>query len=350
MRNEPSDNNDIDSLDLPTLERFAAERNQRINEAGVFITGLYWDLGLSLLRMKSICGKHGKWEKRLFRLGIDRTRATKAMKIKQTFASREDCEQLAVEKAYAMRKRKKTVEYENPQPPDNSCFAPTESLRLVNCRFQDLDQICGIKPETVDLILTDPPYISEWLPQLPDLAAFAAKILKPSGLAVIYYGKDHLNVLFREMEKHLHYLATFCHPYDPNGLRTINYLGIEVCWKPVVIFGKGSWKSPRKIEDLLPAFPAEKSRDYWEQPLPLVEHLVEAFSAEGDLVVDPVAGTFTVMEACFNKHRQCVACDIDPAMMLHGRQRWEAIKRGIYDDLHDDATGGDQADEGGKVP
>ena len=45
------------------------------------------------------------------------------------------------------------------------------------------------------------------------------------------------------------------------------------------------------------------------------------------------------MEACFNKRRRCIACDIDPAMMLHARQRWEAIKRRVYDDLHEDAAG-----------
>jgi len=345
MRDEPFEAGDISSLDLPTVERLADDRNQRINEAGVFITGLYWDLGAALRRMKELC-RHGDWEKKLSRMGIERTRATKAMAIKETFTQRNDCEQLPVEKAYAMRKRKKTVEYTPPDPADNSCFVPCEHLRAVNCRFQDLEQMGHVVPGSVDLLPCDPPYVGDWLPQLPDFAAFAARMLKPNGLAAIYYGKDHLDALFREMDKqHLKYLAMFNHPYEADGMRSVNHLGIEVCWKPVILFGKGTWKSPRKIEDMLPAFPAEKTRDYWEQPLGLVERLLEMFSEEGDLIVDPVAGTFTTLEACFNKRRRCVACDIDPAMMLHARQRWEAIKRRVYDQLHDDAAFGDFGDD-----
>jgi 16S rRNA G966 N2-methylase RsmD len=345
MLDEPFENDDLGGLDLPEVERLADERNKKINEAGAYVTGLYWDLGRFLLRLQELCGKkYGEWEKRLLRIGVERTRATKAMKIKETFACRADCEQLPLERAYAMRKRKKTVEYLPQEPPDNSSFSPTEHIHTYNSRFQDLEGLGHVRPETVDLLPCDPPYISEWLPQLPDLAAFAARVLKPNGLVAIYYGKDHLDALFREMGNHLKYLATFCHPYEADGMRSVNHLNIEVCWKPVVVFGKGTWKSPRKIDDMLPAFPAQKTRDYWEQPLTLVEHLLQVFSEEDDLVLDPVAGTFTVMEACFNKNRRCVACDIDPAMMLHARQRWEAIKRRIYDDLHDDAAGGHLTD------
>ena len=132
------------------------DRNMKINQSGAHMTGLYWDLGLLLLRLKQICGKHGQWETKLDKMGIGRTRATKAMKINETFEVRADCEQMPVAKAYAMRKRKKTVEYENPQLPDNSCFCPNERIRIYNCRFQDLEGLGGVKPETVDLLKTDP--------------------------------------------------------------------------------------------------------------------------------------------------------------------------------------------------
>ena len=210
-----------------------------------------------------------------------------------------------------------------------------------------MGELGGVKPDTVDLLLSDPPYVGEFLSQLSDLAAFTARVLKPGALAVFYYGNMYLNILIQEMERAgLRYLWTFSHPYADNSLRTINHLGIEQCWKPVVVFAKGDWKSEQKIQDMLPAFPREKGRDYWEQSLPLLEHLLEMFSAENDLVLDPLAGTCTIMEACFNKNRRCIACDSNPAAMTHARQRWEAIKRRLYDDLHDDAAGG-PADEGG---
>jgi hypothetical protein len=338
--NEPFDGNDINGLDLPAVEQLIIDRNMKINQSGAYMTGLYWDLGLLLLRLKQICGKHGQWETKLDKMGIGRTRATKAMKINETFEVRADCEQMPVAKAYAMRKRKKTVEYENPQLPDNSCFCPNERIRIYNCRFQDLEGLGGVKPETVDLLKTDPPYVGDWLSQMPDLAAFAERSLKPGGLAVFYYSNYYLNVLIREMEKHLRYVWTFCHPYQADGLRTISSHGIEQCWKPIVIFAKGDWKSPREIEDMLPDFGREKSRDYWEQSLPLLEHVLDMFSQPDDLILDPLAGTCTIMEACHSKGRRCVACDSNPAAMAHARQRWERIKRKLYDDLHNDAAGG----------
>ena len=59
-------------------------------------------------------------------------------------------------------------------------------------------------------------------------------------------------------KQHLKYFGMFCHPYELDGMRSVNHLNIEVCWKPVVLFGKGTWKSPRKVEDMLPAYPGEK--------------------------------------------------------------------------------------------
>ena len=345
--NEPFDGKDIDSLDLPAVEQLIIDRNTKINESGTYMTGLYWDLGLLLARLKDICGKHGQWEPKLDQMGIGRTCPTKAMKIKQMFTDRRTAPQMSVAKAYAMRKRKRQkVEYEQPLPPDDSCFSPTPSMSIYNSRFQDLEGLGGVVPATVDLLLTDPPYLEEWLPEVGELAALAARMLKPGGLAVYYYGNMYLNILIREMEQAgLHYLWTFCHPYAPNSLRITNLRGIEQDWKPVVLFSKGEWKSPRTIQDMLPAFPPEKERDHWQQSLPLLEHLLEAFSQPGDLVFDPLAGTCTVMEACDNKGRRCIACDSNPAAMAHARQRWEAIKRRLGDDLHDDAAGASPDDE-----
>ncbi len=239
MRCESFDNDVIDNLDPAVAEQLAIDRNGKINEAGAYITGLYWDLGAALLKLRELYGKHGEWERKLARMGIERTRATKAMRIKQTFTRRTDCEQMSVERAYAMRKRKKTVEYDTPHPPDHSCFTPNESLRVYNCRFEDLEQLGGVKPETVDLLLTDPPYLQEWLTQMPTLAGFVARMLKPGGRAVFYYGNMFLNHLVREMEaKQLTYFWTFCHPYATGSCRSINRRGIQQDWKPVVLFGK----------------------------------------------------------------------------------------------------------------
>ena len=177
MRNEPFDGKDIGSMELPELERLADDRNKRINEAGVFLTGLYWDLGAALLRMRELC-RHGDWEKKLAKMDIERTEPPKPWRSSRPSYCRKDCEQLPVEAAYAMRKRKKTVEYTPPDPHDNSSFSPVEGIYTYNTPFQELEGQNRIKPSTADLVLSDPPYVGDWLPQLPDVAAFAAQDAK----------------------------------------------------------------------------------------------------------------------------------------------------------------------------
>ncbi len=98
MRDERFADGDIDGMDLSDLESLAVDINKNINDMGALLTGFYWDLGLFLLGLKQRYGKHGTWEKRLARMNIARTRATKAMKIKETFSCRKDCAQMSVEK------------------------------------------------------------------------------------------------------------------------------------------------------------------------------------------------------------------------------------------------------------
>ena len=49
-----------------------------------------------------------------------------------------------------------------------------------------------IKNNTVDCIITDPPYPKEFLYCWEDLSEIAARVLKPSGFCVAYSGKLHL--------------------------------------------------------------------------------------------------------------------------------------------------------------
>ena len=86
MPSEPFENDDIDSLDLPAVEQLAADRNTKINEAGAYVTALYWISENSCYDSRSyvernmVSGKSG-----CNASNIERTRATKAVAIKNTF-------------------------------------------------------------------------------------------------------------------------------------------------------------------------------------------------------------------------------------------------------------------------
>ena len=69
-------------------------------------------------------------------------------------------------------------------------------------------------------------------------------------------------------------------------------------------------------------------RDHWSEkvdrkihphvkPQGLIERLIAATTAPGDLVLDPAAGGFGVLTACLRLGREFVGCDVDAATVAH---------------------------------
>ena len=48
-----------------------------------------------------------------------------------------------------------------------------------------------------------------------------------------------------------------------------------------------------------------------KKPIKLQAELLAAVSNEGDIVIDPAAGDFTVMTAANNRHRNFLGCDLN---------------------------------------
>jgi len=82
---------------------------------------------------------------------------------------------------------------------------PDEAIRLYHCPFQQIEQVAGIAPGTVHAIITDPPYGKDFLPQLTDLAAFAARTLVDGGLLVMHSGQYYLDQVIHTLGQHLTY-------------------------------------------------------------------------------------------------------------------------------------------------
>ncbi len=53
---------------------------------------------------------------------------------------------------------------------------------IINDDFRNVN----IKDNSIDLILTDPPYPKEYLPLWKDLSFFASRVLKPSKFLLTY--------------------------------------------------------------------------------------------------------------------------------------------------------------------
>jgi DNA modification methylase len=194
------------------------------------------------------------------------------------------------------------------------------TLILGSCE-RALDEI---NPGTVDLILTDPPYIKETLDEaLRLLSLLGNKLLKPSGFLVTYAGQYHLpafiNTLGTEELSYFWQAVTLNNGDKPY----IFSRGLMAAYKPILIYQKkpikkGNWF----IHDVLD-FAMEKQYHPWQQSIREAIVLLKAFSHEGDLVLDPFMGSGTIPLAAKLLGRQAIGYEIDEKTFRKAERRME---------------------------
>ena len=157
-------------------------------------------------------------------------------------------------------------------------------------RFQD----CKLKDNSVDLIITDPPYPEEYLPEWSDLSAFAARVLKPGGSLLAMSGQHHLPEVIRRLGEHMTYHWTLAY-LTPGGQSAQNFSRqVNPFWKPILWYVKGDY-SRDWIGDVVKSDvnANEKDSHEWQQSVSGMIDLCGRFVGVGDTVVDPFCGSGT---------------------------------------------------------
>lgn len=205
-----------------------------------------------------------------------------------------------------------------------------ESIRLHHCRFQELEEIHGIKAGSASLVLTDIPYDKGFVPQVSDLGKFAARVLMDGGLLVMYTGQYWLPEVMRRLGEHLTYRWMSSSLWDGNA-NLIHPLNVLSQWKPILVYSKGPWRKRGRWGDVFRVPSKEKGWHDWQQPIAEAERLVRYFSEVGELVIDPCAGGFSTAAACFRWGREFCGGDIDETSVELGRRRLaeEVAKRKV---------------------
>lgn len=268
-------------------------------------------------KLDALKGKDGKY-RRVTRITTNTAkeaeRVQSALKILGDDAPRRDMEPRLVERA-ARRVQKLERATEPLVFPAHS-----DDIRLYHCPFQKLEEVAGIEPNSVNLVLTDIPYGKNFLPEVGDLGAFASRVLVDGGLLVTYSGQYHLDRVLQALGEHLTYRWVRSSEIGDDA-NLVHPLQILSFWKPVLVFSKGAWRERRQWHDVSRVVEKEKDWHDWQQPLAEVEQLIRDFSEVGDLVVDPCGGGFTTALACRNQGRRCISCDIDETAVIRGQER-----------------------------
>lgn len=211
---------------------------------------------------------------------------------------------------------------------------PNDSIRAFHCRFQELETIAGLAPESVHLIATDIPYGDDFLPEVEELATFASRLLVPGGTLIAYVGQHRLDEKLAALSKHLKYgwLPPSAWTGRGNPIRPLKMLSKSIA---LALYSKGDISPADRWTDLTLNHYCAKRWHEWERPLTEVRKHVRCFSSPGDLVVDPCAGSFTTAVACKQLGRRFVGCESVEARFAKGLERLNRLEQ-LGDGAEDD--------------
>lgn len=180
-----------------------------------------------------------------------------------------------------------------------------------------------IPDNSVDLILTDPPYDTEWLDFWPQLGEMAYRVLKPGTFCLAYVGHMHLPLELGGLaaggleywwQASIHFLG-----HQP----AIRVRRVRTGWRSVLIFVKlPISESPPWFADWLQTDPMPERRYHtWGQSLGPPRQLIRRFSLPGQLILDPFCGSGTFPVAAVMEGRRALGIELDPSHAETARQR-----------------------------
>jgi hypothetical protein len=185
----------------------------------------------------------------------------------------------------------------------------SNEIQIYNADFREYAK--NIKENSIDLILTDPPYPKEYLSLWQDLFIVAEKVLKPSAFLIAYSGQMYINEIFK-MKNDLIYYWTMNIVFSKKPL--IFGRNIINEWKPILIFQKKPYKTiSDTISDTISFNYSERDMHdkNWGQTVAPFKFLLEKFSNINDIIFEPFAGTGTTLIACKETQRNCIGTEVE---------------------------------------
>lgn len=187
----------------------------------------------------------------------------------------------------------------------------SEDIQLHNCDIAD----SKIEDNSIDVIITDPPYPRGYLSCWTKLARFAVDKLKIGGILIAISGQSYLPDVYKNMTiEGLDYYWTCC-IYTPGVSAELQNKKLRTNWKPLLFYVKGDYKKTfqstdvyiTKYEDTA----ASQQYHKWGQSFPLFDNLVKDYSYTTDLICDPYLGSGTCALAALSNKRKFVGIEIN---------------------------------------
>lgn len=187
----------------------------------------------------------------------------------------------------------------------------------------NMDDLCPtLEAESIDAVVTDPPYPKEHLPLFGQLAQHAARLLKPGGSCIVLTGQSYLPQVLGLMTPHLRYHWTLAYLTPGGQAAQLWQRKVNTFWKPLLWLVKGEYTGPW-IGDVSRSKPNDNDKRFhhWGQSETGMFDLIQRVTQPGQRVLDPFAGAGTTGLACIRAGRSFVGIELDEKKFLLARDR-----------------------------
>lgn len=181
-----------------------------------------------------------------------------------------------------------------------------------------------IASDSVDLILTDPPYSEDALPLWESLGQFAQRVLKPGGILLSYSGNMYLPQIHTMMGKHLQYFWTFAVKHT-GGNTLVRNVKVQQTYKPVIAYCKPPLETFwHPFLDMVSGGRSKENHE-WEQPVEEAQHFIKNLCPKGGVVCDPMMGSGSFILAGMSLGMKCIGIDQDTSAYSTALKRVEDV-------------------------
>jgi DNA modification methylase len=202
---------------------------------------------------------------------------------------------------------------------------PINEIITGDCRELAL----GIPDDSIDFVMSDPPYADDSMWCWEWLARESARVLKPGGFMFSYTGKRRINEVYRAFDQHLEYWWTIA-GFQPDNNQKHWARAVIEAWRPVLVYLKPP--APKRPPTLLDAVRMNRDKRYheWGQGEDFAMRYINLWTQPGDLVWEPFTGGGTIPAVCKQLGRNFVAFEVDPTTADRARKRLEQTPEPLF--------------------
>jgi len=184
----------------------------------------------------------------------------------------------------------------------------TERYELYQKSCKEMAEILG--PNSVDIIITDPPYPYEFIDTYSELSKTASVVLRAGGSCLFMSGQSYLPEVIKRTSKYIKY-HWMLGIIMPGGHTNIYVRKLATGWKPLLWFTKGESNNSYIGNDVFKSTGNDKTKHNWGQNYDAFSNIVKAFCKPGHKIFDPFCGGGTTGLAAINNECYFIGSDID---------------------------------------